>query len=139
MRYYQGMAKKKARRFPVKPKVWTTALADRKFSLFIRQRDGNRCIRCGTHERLTCSHYWRRGHSGTRFEPDNCLTLCVDCHAEWEHLKNRDYKDYMLEWLGRERYDELEHLARGFTQRSDAVRRCQELLSTAIFHEPTVR
>lgn len=112
-----------------KPKAWTTDNADRRFSVWIRERDGNRCLRCKTEYGLTCSHFWRRGHSGTRFEPDNCITLCGECHAEWEHLKNTDYKVYMLEWLGRERYDEVETMARTFKKRSDAVAECRVLLS----------
>lgn len=103
-----------------KIKVWGTPYADSLFSLFIRKRDG-KCLRCGTKDNLTNSHYWRRGHSGTRFDPENCIALCQDCHSLWENLKNDTYQQFMLDWLGKERYDALEKRARTFMKRRDAV------------------
>jgi len=88
------------------------------------------CLRCRTTERLTNSHYWRRGNSATRYDPLNCITLCVMCHAEWEHTKNLDYKAYMLDRLGKKEYDALERRARGFMKRTDAIVGCMALLST---------
>ena len=110
-----------------KKKVWKTTYADKMFSKFITQRDG-KCLRCSTTDNLTNSHYWRRGHSGTRFHPDNCITLCHTCHSEWENLKNYDYKVFMLVRLGEDNYNAVERLARTFKNRGEAVMECMELL-----------
>lgn len=111
-----------------------TSTADTSFSIFIRQRDG-KCLRCGITESLTCSHFWPRGHSGTRFDPKNCITLCQGpysnrCHDEWEIRKNQEYKDFMLNWLGQEEYDALEKRARTFKKREEAVAEWKATLSS---------
>ena len=97
-----------------KKKIWSTTVADDKFSLWIRQRD-KRCLRCGGTEFLTCSHFWGRTKSALRFMPDNCITLCYwKCHIDhnrgWEHAKQGEYRDFMIKRLGKKRYDELEKL-----------------------------
>jgi hypothetical protein len=73
--------------------------ADARFSQFIRNRDG-RCVRCGKVERLQCSHFWNRRKWATRYDPDNCDTLCWGCHRLWEYDKAGAYRDYMLNKLG---------------------------------------
>ncbi len=112
----------------MKTKLWSTSTADKYFSKFIRQRDEH-CLKCKTTEGLTNSHYWRRGHSATRFDPDNCIALCGRCHSLWENLKNREYMDFMIERLGQKKYTELERKARSFKRREDAVRECMTLLA----------
>ena len=102
-------------------KVWKTTYADKVFSLFIRKRDGM-CMRC--HRRdvgLDCSHYWVRNNSGTRFDPMNCIALCRECHTIWEKRRNNEYKQFMLDWLGKKDYDLLETRARSFKSRDVAV------------------
>lgn len=110
--------------------IWSTHTADRRFSIFIRLRDGH-CLKCGTTENLTCSHFWRRGHSSTRFDPKNCIALCGGadgCHQLWEDKKNAEYKEFMVQLLGKEEYDSLEHRARSFKNRRDAVAECRAML-----------
>ena len=103
---------------------WSTATADTKFSLYIRERDG-KCLKCGTKEGLTCSHYHRRGHSSTRFDPLNCISLCWDCHQEWEGPKN-PYTAFMINWLGQEEFINLSLRAGLTVKRSDAVAKWKE-------------
>lgn len=107
--------------------VWSTDKADKEFSKFIRERDES-CKRCRTRDNLTCSHFWMRGHSSTRFDPLNCIALCMDCHMDWEHRKNYEYKQWMVEWLGVDTYNELEHRARSFKNRAEAVAECKAML-----------
>jgi hypothetical protein len=52
---------------------------DRLFSLRIRKRD-RRCLRCGTRERLQCSHIVSRAADRVRWDDRNALTLCARCH-----------------------------------------------------------
>ena len=55
---------------------------------------------------------------GTRFDFDNCDTLCkYPCHFQkWEKQKNADYKDFKLKQLGAKRFKLLEVRARGITK-----------------------
>lgn len=104
--------------------IWSTDTADKYFSRWIRERDG-KCLNCGTTERLTCSHYYRRGHSSTRWDPKNCITLCLFCHSEWEGPKYI-YTQHMIDWLGEEELLKLEKKAGTFMKRSDAVAEFKE-------------
>lgn len=112
-----------------KVKVWGTPYADSKFSLWIRARDG-KCRRCLSADKpLDNSHYWRRDMKGTRFSPENCVALCRDCHTIWERQQNQEYKDFMIAWLGTQKYEDLEKRARGMMKMRDAVLELQRWIS----------
>lgn len=58
---------------------------DRKFSKFIRERDGYTCQRCGAEHLpnsrgLHTAHCFSRGKTSTRFDPENAVALCYGCH-----------------------------------------------------------
>ena len=88
----------------LKGKLWSSKKADTEFSRFIRNRDG-KCIRCGKIEFLQCSHFWARANSATRYDPDNCDTLCYACHYGnihgWEYNKQGEYRDFKIKQLGK--------------------------------------
>ena len=111
-----------------KKKTWSTKNADTKFSIYIRERD-KMCVRCGKKEYLQCSHFWARGNSATRYDPDNCDTLCYGCHygnaRGWERCKAGAYRDFKLAQLGENRYNELRKRAESIMKRSDAIRQFQ--------------
>lgn len=106
--------------------IWATSTADSYFSKWIRARDG-KCLRCGTTENLTCSHYKRRAISITRFDPENCIALCAICHADWEGPME-GYTDFMLAWLGVDKFIELERRSGRFMSRVDSVAACKLFL-----------
>jgi len=87
--------------------------ADILFSKWIRNRDNWTCVRCkrkhpegaGT---LGNSHFWSRRHESTRFEPDNCDSLCnMPCHHLWGADDRAEYKAWKEKQLGKKRYDSL--------------------------------
>ena len=124
------MALKKRKK--IKPKVWSSNKADIEFSKWIRARDG-KCLRCGSVQNLTCSHFWARNKSALRYEPDNCITLCAwKCHIYgWEKEKQGEYRDFMLKRLGPVRYHELEILYyRSHMTRVEAIKKLMELIQT---------
>lgn len=82
-------------------------LADKLFSLWIRQRDGHRCVVTGSTQFPQCSHFHSRKFNGTRYDPDNCVTLSAKQHWRWEHMKQTEYRDFMLKRLGEERFLQL--------------------------------
>lgn len=106
--------------------IWATTTADNYFSKWIRNRD-EKCLRCHTTEGLTCSHYHKRAISITRFDPENCIALCGACHADWEGPKE-GYTDFMIEWLGLEKFVELQRRAGRFMKREEAVAICKAFL-----------
>lgn len=56
-----------------------------KWSLAVRNRDGNKCTRCGTMENLHAHHIvpWRVSEE-LRYEISNGITLCNSCHHKEE-------------------------------------------------------
>lgn len=93
---------------------------DKLFSQLIRDRDGNKCVFCGRSEdqgyRMTCSHFWGRGHKSTRFDPLNCDTLCFQCHMKHEGNKQGFYREWKMNQLGEEGYEELTERNRKFAK-----------------------
>lgn len=110
------------------PKLWSLTKTDAEFSKFIRARDG-KCMRCGSLEGLTCSHFWVRQHKSVRFDPDNCIALCWPCHSfHFEKEKQGAYRDFMLNWLGTAKYNILEKKARSSYPQRDAIMDCMSML-----------
>lgn len=91
----------------------------------VKLRDGWKCVRCGKqHEEgsryLQCSHFWPRANYGTRWDLDNCDSLCasvfvtkggrtmlLSCHGIWEAERAGEYRDFKLKQLGQQKYDLL--------------------------------
>ena len=76
----------------------------------VYERDGHKCVRCGTESYLTPSHVYPKGTFGNiRWELDNLKTLCISCHRWW-HMNPVDATDWWRKnWP--ERYERL-NLAR---------------------------
>lgn len=58
------------------------AFADREFSLYVRTRDGNRCIICHKVGDTDCAHYITRWKLSTRWKEENGNSLCRKCHQD---------------------------------------------------------
>ena len=88
------------------------SLADDLFSKYIRVRDNFRCVRCHRYFEngigLDNSHYWSRGKWTTRFDPENCDSLCRSCH-EYCGSDGRDlwYTPFKKKQLGEQGYQAL--------------------------------
>ena len=104
--------------------------ADRFFSKFIRDRDGQRCRNCRADGRLIqleCSHFFGRRMESVRFDPDNADALCRTCHQIYESQKGTvkyrrldaivehpmPYRAWKIAQLGPQRFSALE--VRGHT------------------------
>lgn len=88
--------------------------ADIAFSAYIRGRDKWTCQRptCGKvytppTKALHCSHYFSRGKWATRFDPENCISLCYGCHSYWDKAGKSEYEDYKYEQLGEKAFNGL--------------------------------
>ena len=49
-----------------------------------RRRDGNRCRRCGSTEKLEVHHIVSLAHGGAKYDLANLMTLCARCHRQVE-------------------------------------------------------
>lgn len=107
-----------------------SGVMDSEFSRWIRNRD-KRCLKCGSTEDLTNSHFHGRDHSGTRYHQKNCDTLCKWCHSIWEYEKKpgQEYYEWKLRQLGEVKFKELEQLANTKVLRYDAIVECMKFLA----------
>jgi len=99
---------------------------DKLFSKYIRKRDNFTCQRCGTvysdgGRGLHCSHYWGRGRENTRFDPENCTTLCFGCHHLWGGDLKDDYTEFMRRKLGDEKFEHLRIRAHTYKKKDHAL------------------
>lgn len=53
------------------------------------ERDGERCIICGTHYAMPNSHYIRRSQGGLGIE-ENIVTMCMRCHRMYDQGPERE-------------------------------------------------
>lgn len=118
-------SRRKKKRRVVKDPIWTRRKADTQFSAQIRARD-NQCLHPDPEHRggLQNSHYHGRARHNTRFDEENCITLCW-----WHHFKSKDlgwefqkqtkekhgfdgqYTIFMREKLGEEGFRRLQERA----------------------------
>lgn len=65
----------------------------------VKERDGGRCIFCGSHDLLQIAHYIGRGCGGLGVEP-NLACACVRCHHELDQGMNRAmYREFFKDYL----------------------------------------
>lgn len=132
--------KPKARKKAWKFKKTELSECDSAFSKEIIARDG-RCMFPGCHAtaNLTCSHYIGRANWNTRFDPENCIALCIRHHfmdrdTAYEFQKARtekhgwdgQYTLFMQGLLGEEAWYELLDRANGTKSRKEAILETQK-------------
>ena len=93
---------------------------DKLFSDLIRRRDDWRCRKCkrqhdseDSYSRmgLHCSHFFGRSNKGTRFDPLNCLSLCMGCHLYF-HAHPIEHTEWFKSQITEKEFDELNRKAR---------------------------
>lgn len=100
--------------------------ADKAFSLYIRTRDNWSCVRCGRRyepptSALHCSHYFGRGRENTRFDPENCDSLCYGCHQHWGSADKEGYRQFKINQLGQAGFDLLTLRANQYAKKDRAM------------------
>lgn len=91
---------------------FTLSPADKAFSEFIRKRAGYCCERCGKQyepksQGLQCSHHFSRRYHNIRFDPDNALALCYNCHVFWYQKDVPEAGRWLEEKIGKDKIDRL--------------------------------
>lgn len=116
-----------------KPKI---RKSDKYFSEYIRRRDG-RCMygfRCWSNmapivtdplawKQLDCSHWQKRRHEGTRFDPKNCDAACKKCHhfVENDPEGQKTLDAFKLKQLGQIEYNKVLIRKNTVTKRDDVA------------------
>ncbi len=62
------------------------------------ERDGGRCIICGTANAMPNSHYIKRSQGGLGIE-ENVTTMCIRCHDDYDGKKRAELKPYVRAYL----------------------------------------
>jgi hypothetical protein len=78
------MDAKVVKRKPKSPRQKAVEDLDKVFSLWIRRRDGNRCVLCGSTNRVQCGHLFSRVAYSTRWSEVNCHAQCANCNYRHE-------------------------------------------------------
>ena len=67
-------------------------------------RDEHKCIICGSYQAMPNAHYIARSHGGLGI-PQNIVTLCFNCHFNYDHTTLRaEYKNIIQAYL-KSKYD----------------------------------
>jgi hypothetical protein len=95
----------------------------RRWSEFIRERDGHRCVDCHSRKRLSAHHICRKSFLWlAEFQTGNGITLCSSCHREiHEGFNGRPDLDLPVDAQGGEKLHKMERLFSILTD--DAVER----------------
>lgn len=103
--------------------------ADKLFSKYIRRRAGWRCEVCQRLCRLDgeilwkleASHYHSRKKESTRFDPENVVSLCFQCHMRMGGHGSQEYDGFMERKLGTRALALLNLRANTYKKRDDKL------------------
>ena len=70
-------------------------------------RGRGKCQRCGKRNNLQTAHIFGRTYNNTRFDLDNLLCLCPDCHINFAHKQPILFAEFVKRILGEEKYELL--------------------------------
>jgi len=76
--YIRAKPKGERRKLSKSERTLLEAELDRVCSEYVRLKDGNRCVTCGTDQELTCSHFYKRSIQFLRYDVKynlNCQCL----------------------------------------------------------------
>lgn len=135
-----GKAPTKLKKKPWKFKKTELSECDSAFSKEIIERDEH-CLfpGCFVTTNLTNSHYIGRGNWNTRFDPENCITLCIRHHfmdrdtafefqkaRKEKHGWNGQYTLFQRNFFGETKWNALLERAEGSKSRKEAILETQK-------------
>ena len=101
---------------PKKSKGVKKSLVDKKWSLAVRAKAGNRCEYCKATQFLNAHHIISRNNHAVRWDLDNGVSLCVKHHLfsyEFSAHKNPvEFIEWIKEYRGEEWYQNLREKSR---------------------------
>lgn len=75
----------------------------------VMDRDGWRCVRCGSRNYVQWSHVYTRRVLCLRWDLRNSCALCASCHRWW-HDNPAESGPWWVEWAGEQVADELRRI-----------------------------
>ena len=93
---------------------------DKAFSDYIRERDGHRCVVCGSVRNLQCGHLFSRVAYSTRWSVKNAACQCSACNMRHEY-DPFPLTNWFLCLYGDEGYRDLHRIHRTTVKFSDAM------------------
>lgn len=73
--------------------------ADREWANQVKDRDGWKCVICGSEERPNAHHILDRSHKQYKYEVDNGITLCVSHHKFLRNISAHNAPFAFFLWL----------------------------------------
>jgi hypothetical protein len=84
--------------------AWTRKL-DKIVGEIVRSR--GECVRCGNTETLQTAHIYCRDNFAVRWDFDNVLCFCYNCHMNFAHKNPIGFTEWVKEYLGEMKYEAL--------------------------------
>ena len=81
-------------------------VADKLVSEIVRERDGNKCQRCGRPGN-NAHHIFSRKYLQTRHVLENLILLCFACHIHVAHGEPEKFRDFIIQRIGQSEFDRL--------------------------------
>jgi ribosomal protein L20 len=75
------------------------------WSRLIRDRDKS-CVVCGK-KPVQAHHIFSRSYNSTRWNLDNGISLCYYHHIYWAHQKYEEFRKFIIDRIGEEKFEEL--------------------------------
>ena len=69
------------------------------WALAIKERDGYKCVYCGSKDYLNSHHIYSRNNLSTRFDLDNGITLCAKHHTFSKEFSAHQTPTEFVFWL----------------------------------------
>lgn len=92
MSHEEGLPVLRHKKPKTKTRKWYERECDTLFSSIVRSRGA--CQRCGSKYNLQCAHVIGRSDHFLRWDENNALCLCHDCHNNWAHRFPNSFKDW---------------------------------------------
>lgn len=71
-------------------------------------RDGGKCLKCGSTEKLCASHIYPKGtYRKMEYDYDNAVTFCYRCHIYWWHKNPVEAVEWLEKNIDKSRLDRL--------------------------------
>jgi hypothetical protein len=80
-------------------------IADNLWSDLVKKRD-EKCKKCGSVFGLSAHHIRVRQHKSTKYDIDNGIALCRDCHS-LQKFRPEQFHDMIIDIIGQPKYNEL--------------------------------
>jgi len=79
------------------------------------------------------SHFHGRSHKSVRFHPWNCDGFCAGCHSILEDEKSAEYREWKIDQIGEEKFEELWRLKNGYMNYgAESKKLLREILQRAV-------